>query len=66
MFSNPFFISDTKRSAGVTWSAGNPAPLQSGTEGLEEGSKSPAGRLHAGTSLGYASLAGALAILLTL
>lgn len=66
VFSNPFFISDTNRSAGVTWSADNPAPLQSGTEGLEEGSKSSAGRLHVGASLGYASLVGLLSILLML
>lgn len=63
VFSNPFFISDTNRSAGVTWSAGNPAPLQSGTEGLEEGSKSSAGQLHVPVSLAYASLAGVLSIL---
>ena len=66
VFSNPFFISDTNRSAGVTWSAGNPAPLQSGTEGLEDGSKSSAGQLQAGASSGFASLAGALLILLLL
>lgn len=63
MFSNPFFISDTNRSAGVTWSAENPAPLQSGTEGLESGSKSSAGRLYVGAPLAYASLAGALSTL---
>lgn len=63
VFSNPFFISDTNHSAGVTWSADNPAPLQSGTEGLESGSKSSAGKLYVGASLAYASLAGALSIL---
>lgn len=63
VFSNPFFISDTNHSAGVTWSADNPAPLQSGTEGLESGSKSSAGKLYVGVSLAYASLAGALSIL---
>ena len=63
MFSNPFFISDTNRSAGVTWSAGNPAPLQSGTEGLEGGSKSSAGQPYVRASLAYASLAGVLSTL---
>ena len=66
VFSNPFFISDTNHSAGVTWSADNPAPLQSGTDGLVEGSKSSAGQLYVGASLGYASLAAALSILLML
>ena len=32
VFSNPFFISETNHSAGVTWSADNPAPVQMGTE----------------------------------
>lgn len=60
VFSNPFFISDTNRSAGVTWSADNPAPLQSGTAGLETGSKSSAGQSNSGASLAYAGLVGAL------
>ena len=63
VFSNAFFISETNHSAGVTWSADNPAPLQMGTDGLEGGAKSSEGHSRVRASSTYTSVAGALLIL---
>ena len=46
VFSNIFAISEQNHSAGVTWSAENPAPEQTGTDGIGGGTfKSAAGHI---------------------
>ncbi len=45
VFSNIFAISVQNHSAGVTWSAENPAPEQTGTDGIGGTSKSVAGHI---------------------
>lgn len=44
VFSNIFAISVQNRSAGVTWSAENPAPEQTGTDGIGGGTLKSAAR----------------------
>ena len=63
VFSNPFFISETNHSAGVTWSTDNPAPVQMGTEGLGGRPESSEGHLRVRASSTYTSVAGALLML---
>lgn len=61
-FSNPFAITVQNHSAGVTWSAENPAPEQNGTDGIGGvTSKSVAGQI---VPMAHASLIGAILIAL--
>lgn len=61
-FSNLFAISVQNHSAGVTWSADNPAPEQNGTDGIGGGaSKSIAGHI---VPMAHASLIGAILVAL--
>ena len=60
VFSNIIAISVQNHSAGVTWSADNPAPEQMGTDGIGGGtSKSAAGNTQ---PVAYASFIGALLV----
>ena len=64
VFSNIIAISVQNHSAGVTWSADNPAPKQTGTDGIGgAASESAAGHTQ---SVSYASFIGALLLGLTL
>lgn len=60
VFSNIFAISVQNHSAGVTWSAVNPAPEQTGTDGIGgDTSKSTAGHI---LPMAQASLVGAILV----